>query len=141
MSVLTTDRDRIYRAIVRRVVDGDTIDVRIDQGFDNWRDERLRLFGIDTPESFGVKKDSEEYKAGMAAYDFVVALFGDAMSVEAPIWLRTLKTGKYGRYLALVWTEQEFVDDLEMSLNAQLVKSGHAKLYDNDPLPLPSQEE
>jgi micrococcal nuclease len=132
MTVLTTDRDRIYRAQLLRVVDGDTMDVMIDQGFDNSRRERLRLFGIDTPESFGVKKDSEEYKAGIAAKNFVEA----SVFVGGTVWLRTLKTGKYGRYLALVWAEQQHVDDLSMSINAQLVKSGHAELYVNDPLPV-----
>ena len=54
-----------------RVVDGDTVDVDIDLGFGVWmRKQRIRLYGIDTPESR--TRDLEEKKYGLAAKDFLV---------------------------------------------------------------------
>lgn len=53
------------------MVDGDTIDVLIDLGFYVELRERLRLEGIDTPEIYRVPKDSEEYKKGMVAKEYV----------------------------------------------------------------------
>ena len=60
-----------YNCTIRRVVDGDTVDVDIDLGFDMWiHNERVRLFGIDTPESR--TRDLEEKKAGLFAKDVVL---------------------------------------------------------------------
>ena len=53
-----------YRAKLVRVVDGDTIDLDIDLGFYIRITERVRLEGVNTPEIFRVKKESEEYKRG-----------------------------------------------------------------------------
>ena len=50
-----------YKAKVERIVDGDTIDVVIDLGFKITTNQRIRLAGINTPETYNVKKDSEEY--------------------------------------------------------------------------------
>ena len=50
-----------YKATVGRVVDGDTVDVVIDLGFKITTNQRIRLEGINTPETYSVKKDSEEY--------------------------------------------------------------------------------
>ena len=60
-----------YRARLERVVDGDTIDVLIELGFYVTLRERVRLEGIDTPEIYRVPKDSEEYKKGMEAKEYV----------------------------------------------------------------------
>ena len=55
-----------YRANINRVVDGDTVDVDIDLGFGVWmKDERVRLAGIDTPESR--TRDKVEKKFGLAS--------------------------------------------------------------------------
>jgi len=91
-----------YQAEIQRVVDGDTYDIDIDLGLSVWvRNERVRLFGIDTPEVYGVKKDSEEYLLGLAASDFVKSLIrkGTLAVVE------TIKDskGKYGRYLVVLY--------------------------------------
>lgn len=61
-----------YKATVERIVDGDTIDVVIDLGFKITTNQRIRLKDINTPETFNVKKDSEEYKKGFAAKQFVI---------------------------------------------------------------------
>ena len=54
-----------YRAKLKRVVDGDTIDAIIDLGFKMTTEQRIRLKGINTPEIWRQKKDSQEYKRGM----------------------------------------------------------------------------
>ena len=59
-----------YKCKIRKVVDGDTVDVDIDLGFGVWlRKQRVRLVGIDTPESR--TKDLEEKKYGLAAKEFL----------------------------------------------------------------------
>ena len=72
---------------VDRVVDGDTVDISIDLGFDLTKKERVRLAGIDTPESR--TKDLEEKKMGYQAKDFL------EMHLMEAIWL-TVKTEKDG---------------------------------------------
>lgn len=141
------DPDRVYRATVVRVVDGDTIDVVVDQGFGNSKNDlRLRLFGINTPESYGVKKDSEEYKLGIAAKDWVVKTLrvahendeGSLIQYQdgGRIWFHSHKKGKFGRYLGVIWTKREDIGDISKSVNAQLLTAGHAELYKSDPLPV-----
>jgi endonuclease YncB( thermonuclease family) len=83
------DRDlHNYAGIVERVVDGDTLKVRIDLGFDVWRVERIRLRGVDTPE-LGTP-------GGKKAKTFVEKTLADAPFVV----LRTYKTDRYSRYVA-----------------------------------------
>lgn len=145
------DPDRVYRGTVVRAVDGDTIDVVVDQGFGNSKNDlRMRLYGINTPESYGVKKDSEEYKLGIAAKDFLVKTLrlthenaeGHLVQHQdgGRIWFHSHKRGKFGRYLGVLWTKREDVGDLSKSVNALLVTSGHAELYKSDPLPLEKDE-
>ena len=54
-----------YRAELKRVVDGDTYDFTVDLGFRVSKDIRIRMLGVDTAETYGVKKESDEYKRGM----------------------------------------------------------------------------
>ena len=85
-----------YSCIIRKVVDGDTIDVDIDLGFDTWiHNERVRLNGIDTPESR--TRDLEEKKAGLFAKKVVLHYLPEGSKQV----LRTHKdkVGKYGRVL------------------------------------------
>ena len=62
-----------YKAKVENIVDGDTMDVVIDLGFKVTTFQRIRLAKIDTPETYSVKKNSEEYKKGMAAKEYVMS--------------------------------------------------------------------
>ena len=62
-----------YNAKLDRVVDGDTVDATVDLGFDTWKFIRIRLVGINTPESR--TRDLEEKVRGLAAKDFVVDMF------------------------------------------------------------------
>lgn len=116
----------VYNAVVTRVVDGDTLDMTVDLGFKVCIDIRARLYGVDTPEIYGVKKESEEYQKGKAASEFVQAWLDARPEV---LTVKTIKDakGKYGRYLVTV------IDPLtEESLNEALVANGHAEelLYD-----------
>ena len=109
-----------YKAKIERIVDGDTIDIVIDLGFKITTNQRLRLKGINTPETYNVKKGSEEYIKGMAAKEFVVKRIADN-NYEAII--ETDKdTGKYGRYIAEIW-----LADSDVSLNVELVEKGFAQ--------------
>jgi micrococcal nuclease len=109
-----------YKAKVERIVDGDTIDVIIDLGFKITTFQRIRLAGINTPETYNVKKDSEEYQKGLAAKQFVEQRVADNKN---EIELETEKvTEKYGRYIATVWFE-----DSETTLNDELVEKGFAR--------------
>lgn len=96
---LKNDKMYWYVATCVKVVDGDTVDLDISVGFNIHIKERVRIYGIDTPEVYGVKKESEEYKNGMLASNRTKEL------VEGKeVLVNTIKdkTGKYGRYLAYI---------------------------------------
>jgi micrococcal nuclease len=103
-----------YMAIVDRVVDGDTVDVRIDLGFDIWHKVRLRLAHIDAAE-----KNTPRGKATLEALK--IAISGKTVKVQ------TTKPDKYGRYLAEIWTGLSAI-----SINGQLTGLGIAKVYEGD---------
>lgn len=109
-----------YKAKLDRVVDGDTLDVFIDLGFKMTTNQRIRLAHVDTPETFRVKRTSKEYKKGMDAKRFVEKRLADNQN---EIRIETYKhTGKYGRYLGIIW-----LGDSNISLNEELVQKGYAK--------------
>ena len=90
-----------YQAAPMTVVDGDTIDVTVDLGFRIHREIRLRLLGIDTHETYGVPKDSEEYRRGAEETAFVEEWMAAAPDGQPwPFFIATEKRGKFGRYLA-----------------------------------------
>ena len=85
-----------YSCTIVKVIDGDTVDVDIDLGFGVWlKKQRIRLYGIDTPESR--TRDLEEKKYGLVAKAFVLA----HLPLGSTRTLTTVqdKTGKYGRIL------------------------------------------
>jgi micrococcal nuclease len=106
-----------YNAVVTRVVDGDTLDLDIDLGLHVHIHERVRLAEIDTPEIFGVKKESPEYALGMQAKERV-----EDLVLNKPVIIETIKDkkGKYGRYIVHLWTN----DDLENTLSEILINEG-----------------
>ncbi len=110
-----------YKVKVDRIVDGDTIDVVVDLGFKITTHQRIRLEGINTPETYNVKKNSEEYRKGMEAKNFVVGRI-EANNYEAIIETEKY-TGKFGRYIGIVW-----LADSSVSLNDELVNNGLAKV-------------
>ena len=116
-----------YSCRIVRVVDGDTVDIDIDLGFDRWlKKQRIRLYGVDTPESR--TRDLEEKKYGLAAKKFV--------EKRLPIGSKqTLRTklddrGKFGRILGeFVLITQWEGKDIPTTINEQLVKERHAVKY------------
>ena len=111
-----------YRCKIIRVVDGDTVDVDIDLGFGVWlHKERVRIYGIDTPESR--TRDLEEKRYGLAAKEFVKEFVRDKGGSN--IVLRTRKydaKGKFGRILGDI-----VVDNVSMS--ETMIKEHHAVPY------------
>lgn len=83
-----------YRAKVLRIVDGDTIDLDIDLGFDVHKRVRIRLAGVDTNETYGVPHHSAEYQKGIQQTAFVHRLLTEGSEI---IFVSHDKTGKYGR--------------------------------------------
>ena len=111
---------------ITKVVDGDTIDVVTDLGFDIYKHERVRIAGIDTPEKR--TRDLEEKKLGIDATNWMKATLEDTINGEHELTIRTeLKggVGKYGRLLG--WL---YVGDEEKSLNEQMIDEGYAWCYD-----------
>ena len=106
-----------YAAKVARVVDGDTIDFMIDLGFGIYHKVRVRLYGVNTPETR--TRDELEKAAGLAAKDYVY----DWLSGREEVYVKTIKDegGKYGRILGFVYSDPE----LQVCLNDDLIDSGH----------------
>ena len=112
-----------YRCKVVHIVDGDTVDVDIDLGFGVWmKKQRIRLYGIDTPESR--TRDLEEKKYGLAAKEFLTGMLDD----EAGIILKTYKDkeGKFGRILGELWRTTDYADQ---SINEYMIEKHHAVRY------------
>jgi len=108
-----------YKCKMVKVVDGDTVDVDIDLGFGVWmRDQRIRLYGIDTPESR--TSDDQEKAYGLAAKDFVVK-----WPNAGDLTLKTFKDdrGKFGRILGEIWYGGEH------NVNQLLIDNHHAVRY------------
>jgi len=112
-----------YKAEVLSVYDGDTVTLMIDQGMKHFARVKVRMIGIDTPEIR--TKDLEEKKRGYEAKDYLKSrIEGKTIIVQ------TLKKGKFGRWLGVMWDYTEDADDLGESLNDEMIRMGHAKAYD-----------
>ena len=117
-----------YRATIVKVVDGDTVDVDIDLGFGIvLSDERVRIAGIDTPESR--TRDKEEKKFGLAAKARVKQLLGKTSVLKTQINKdgEDMK-GKFGRILGDFSIYDSATDSWSM-LTKILVSEGHAVPY------------
>ena len=114
-----------YNIELLRVVDGDTIDAKIDLGFDVSIKKRVRFLGVDTPESR--TRDLEEKARGLAAKERVKELLEGANTIQ----LNSHGVGKYGRCLGELHID--VVDGQEKmtleSVNKLLIKEGHAVEY------------
>lgn len=117
-----------YKAIVDKVVDGDTIDCTIDLGFHTWKKIRVRMEGINTPESR--TRDLEEKERGLAAKARLQEIL-DHNNNECILQVSGL--GKYGRALASLFVENlSPVAEESLTLinvNKQLIEEGHAVEY------------
>ena len=107
-----------YNAKVERVVDGDTVDALVDLGFSTWKKVRIRMMGINTPESR--TRDLEEKARGLAAKQFVKDTLAKH---ENSFILQSHGVGKYGRCLGEIILNK-------VNLNDLLITEGHAVKYD-----------
>ena len=112
---------------VDKVVDGDTVDVTIDLGFDILHKTRVRLYGINAPESR--TRDLEEKKRGLDAKGRLVELIMSCFMEDHYLVLKTKEKGKFGRYLGILIRRVEEGEETELDLNQQLVLEGHAVDY------------
>ena len=112
---------------INRVLDGDTIDVTIDLGFDLFKKERVRVAGVDTPEKR--TRNLEEKALGIDATNWLkkkledtIAGDGDELTVRTEL---VGGTGKYGRLLGWLYINEDTV-----SLNELMIDEGYAWEYD-----------
>ena len=116
-----------FRVIeINRVVDGDTIDVTIDLGFDLYKKERVRVAGVDTPEKR--TRDKEEKELGIDATNWLKDRLEAAIAGEEDLVIRTELVGGVGKYGRLLgWL---YIGDQELSLNEIMITEGYAWPYD-----------
>ena len=116
-----------YQCKIVKVIDGDTTDVDIDLGFGVWlKKQRIRFYGVDTPESR--TSDKEEKIYGLMAKEFVQAY----LPVGSKQVLRTKKDdrGKFGRILGEFVIETEWEGTtIPSTVNEQLIRKHHAVKY------------
>ena len=111
---------------INRVLDGDTIDVTIDLGFDLFKKERVRIAGVDTPEKR--TRDLEEKELGIDATNWLKDRLEGALAGEENLTIRTELVGGVGKYGRLLgWL---YVGDEDESLNEQMITEGYAWAYD-----------
>ena len=116
-----------FRVIsIDKVVDGDTIDVTIDLGFDLYKKERVRIAGVDTPEKR--TRNLEEKALGLDATAWIKDKLEGAINGSDDLIIRTELdggVGKYGRLLG--WC---YIGDASVSLNEKMIDEGYAWAYD-----------
>ena len=111
---------------INKVLDGDTIDVTIDLGFDLFKKERVRIAGVDTPEKR--TRNLEEKALGLDATEWLKGKLEGAINGDDDLIIRTELdggVGKYGRLLG--WC---YIGDAIVSLNEQMIDQGYAWPYD-----------
>ncbi len=106
-----------YNAICTRVIDGDTVDARVDLGFNVWIECRVRLEGIDAPETR--TKNLEEKQAGLKTKAFLQAVMDEC---GHKFILKSHGVGKYGRCLGTIYVHGE-------NINERLLTEGLAEEY------------
>jgi len=121
-----------FPVVISRIVDGDTVDARIDIGFKIVYEERIRLLGLDTPESFTSNK--KEKVLGLAAKYRIKELIASANALpkkrgKKDVVLKTSKDGKgkFGRILGEIWINSNTGDGV--NVNQILIDEGHARWY------------
>ena len=108
-----------YNATVVKVVDGDTIDAMVDLGFGTWKKVRIRMHGINAPESR--TRNLEEKKKGLAANARLIEMLEEN---EKHFILISHGVGKFGRCLGEI-----YIKGHNTSLNKQLISEGHGTEY------------
>jgi endonuclease YncB( thermonuclease family) len=111
---------------INKVLDGDTIDVTIDLGFDLYKKERVRIAGVDTPEKR--TRDLEEKELGIDATNWLKEKLDGAIAGDDDLVIRTELVGGVGKYGRLLgWL---YIGDADSSLNEQMIDEGYAWPYD-----------
>ncbi len=111
---------------IKKVLDGDTIDVVIDLGFDLAKTERVRIAGVDTPEKR--TRNLEEKALGLDATNWLKDKLNQTIKGEDELVVRTELVGGVGKYGRLLgWL---YVGDSDVSLNEQMIEEGYAWPYD-----------
>ena len=110
----------LYKATVTKVYDGDTVTVDIDLGFSVVL-RKLRLLGIDTPEMRGGTVESKS--DAKQSRDYV-----REKCLGKEVYVESRKKGKYGRYLAIIWTIEDGKKS-EISINDLLIENNLAVEY------------
>ena len=109
-----------------KVLDGDTIDVIIDLGFDLYKKERVRVAGVDTPEKR--TRDLEEKELGIDATNWLKEKLDGAINGDDDLVIRTELVGGVGKYGRLLgWL---YIGDGDVSLNEAMIEEGYAWSYD-----------
>jgi micrococcal nuclease len=113
-----------YRAKVVEVIDGDTLDLMVDLGFNVHHSIRVRLHGVNTPESR--TKDVQEKELGLKAKAFAY----DWTTRHRSVYVQTVKDKKekFGRILAKVYSDE----NKTACLNDDLIDSGNARPYNGE---------
>ena len=111
---------------ITKVLDGDTIDVTIDLGFDLFKKERVRIAGVDTPEKR--TRNLEEKALGVAATNWLKEKLESTLAGDDELTIRTELVGGVGKYGRLLgWL---YVGESVVSLNEQMITEGYAHAYD-----------
>ena len=111
---------------IDKVLDGDTIDVTIDLGFDLYKKERVRIAGVDTPEKR--TRNLEEKALGIDATNWLKDKLDGAIAGDDELTIRTELVGGVGKYGRLLgWL---YIGDSVLSLNEQMITEGYAWEYD-----------
>lgn len=109
-----------------KVVDGDTIDVIIDLGFDLYKKERVRVAGVDTPEKR--TRNLEEKELGIDATNWIKDQLESAIDGEDDLVIRTEIDGGFGKYGRLLgWL---YIGEDTESINERMIAEGYAWSYD-----------
>ena len=111
---------------ITKLLDGDTIDVLIDLGFDLSKKERVRIAGVDTPEKR--TRDLEEKELGVDATNWLKDKLEGAIDGDDDLIIRTELVGGVGKYGRLLgWL---YIGDSTVSLNEDMITEGYAWAYD-----------
>ncbi len=111
-----------YNAKLDRVVDGDTVDALVDLGFDTWKKVRIRMHGMNAPESR--TRNLEEKAKGIAAKVRLEELLESGRFV-----LQSMGVGKFGRCLGIIYVNDSNTKHLDVNVNKTLITEGHAVEY------------
>ena len=116
-----------YKATCLRILDGDTLELKLELGFGLFFVDKFRLYGVNAPETHGKKsKIKEEKEKGIKALSYIDSLIYPDDNTAVPLRVQTIKDkkDKYGRYLAKIFIINK--DGEEICVNDSLIKEGLA---------------